>query len=230
MQDIRVVEVRGPLGKGDKKFFAVKDDKGAEFTTFDTKINQVTPGSLISAEIKIDGKYNNITEWKLLEQGALVSAQVNGRSDMTPELWAEKDRLERRSREAIACFQGIMELAASEQHRALRSLNDVLKERLDKTLDAALDWALAHFTLPQKTSELAEVEKQAKKKESDKAWDAMNPEFKDRGEFLTRVTVELKLTTAEICVKLSINDVKEITDFKKAWAILTQKPATEKES
>ncbi len=69
MQKITVKEVKGPLGRGEKKFFAVVDEKGAEFTTFDTKIQNVSPGSVLEIELKIEGKYINIVEWKIIEEG-----------------------------------------------------------------------------------------------------------------------------------------------------------------
>ena len=65
MQRITVREVRGPLGKGEKKFFAIKDNKGSEFTSFDPQIAKLTPGSIIEAEIVVDGKYINIPKDKM---------------------------------------------------------------------------------------------------------------------------------------------------------------------
>ena len=73
MQKIKVKEVRGPLGKGDKKFYAVVSDDGAEFTTFDTKIASLLPGSVINLEPDIKGKYINIKEWSLIEEPASQS-------------------------------------------------------------------------------------------------------------------------------------------------------------
>lgn len=78
MQKIKVKEVKGPLGKGEKKFFAVVDEKGAEFTTFDTKIQDVVPGSLLNIEPKIDGKYINIAKWEILEAAPNPTPQIPG--------------------------------------------------------------------------------------------------------------------------------------------------------
>ena len=74
MQKITVKEIKGPLGRGEKKFFAVVDEKGAEFTTFDTKIQNVSPGSVLEIELKIEGKYINIVEWKVIEEGKPTQA------------------------------------------------------------------------------------------------------------------------------------------------------------
>lgn len=83
MQKIMVKEVKGPLGKGEKKFFAVVDEKGAEFTTFDTKIQKVSPGSVLEIELKIEGKYINIVEWKVIEEGRPTQAQSSPTTDRT---------------------------------------------------------------------------------------------------------------------------------------------------
>jgi len=83
MQNITVKEVKGPLGKGEKKFFAVVDAKGAEFTTFDTKIKNVAPGSILEIELRVEGKYLNIVEWKVIEEGKPTQAQSSPAPDRT---------------------------------------------------------------------------------------------------------------------------------------------------
>lgn len=81
MQKVTVKEVRGPLGKGERKFFAVVDEKGGEFTTFDTKVANITPGSVLEIEPEVtakDGKtYINIKEWKLISEGTAIPAQAS---------------------------------------------------------------------------------------------------------------------------------------------------------
>ena len=79
MQTITVKEIRGPLGKGEKKFFAVVDENGAQFTTFDAKIKEVTPGSRLEIEVTVTGKYVNIADgWKVLEKGKTASTGDTG--------------------------------------------------------------------------------------------------------------------------------------------------------
>jgi hypothetical protein len=79
MAQIKVKEIKGPLGNGDKKFFAAVDDKGVEYTTFDTAILSVTPGSIIEAEIVIKpgkgGKtYINLADgWKVISAAAAAA-------------------------------------------------------------------------------------------------------------------------------------------------------------
>jgi len=86
VQKVNVKEVRGPLGKGERKFYAVISDDGAEFTSFDTKLASLLPGSVINLEPEIKGKYINIKEWSLIEEpatqspSAAIPAQVAPRS------------------------------------------------------------------------------------------------------------------------------------------------------
>lgn len=68
MQQITVKEVRGPLGKGERKFYAIKDEKGAEFTSFDAKLTNIKTGSVLEIECEISGKFINIKEWKLISE------------------------------------------------------------------------------------------------------------------------------------------------------------------
>ena len=81
MQKITVKEVKGPLGRGDKKFFAVVDEKGAEFTTFDAKVKDVSIGSILEIELKVEGKYVNIVEWKVVEEGQPAQIQSQPKVD-----------------------------------------------------------------------------------------------------------------------------------------------------
>lgn len=79
MQQIIVKEIKGPLGRGEKKFYAVADNKGAEFTTFDPNIQEIRPGSTLEIEVKIEGKYVNIVKWSLID--APAKAQREDQSD-----------------------------------------------------------------------------------------------------------------------------------------------------
>ena len=185
------------------------------------------PGALISAEPTIKNNKLSIEKYEVKEQGTPVSPS-NGQNGMTPELWAEKDRFERRSRESIACFQGIIDLAKTPPTEW--KLNKIsMEERFAEVYDAALDWAEAHFVLPAKATKPPEVKAEQTTATPDRA-ELVSGGFKDLGEFLTRVSKELGYNRADICERLSINDVKEITDYPKAWATLTQKPLEEKES
>ena len=123
MQKITVKEVRGPLGKGDKKFYAVVDEKGGEFTTFDAKVSDLTQGSVIEGEITVtvkgDKTYVNMGDWKLLEAGT-APAQASGGGQYKRdtegirfeyELKAYIENVKHVSIEAQTAFNGIVKLA-----------------------------------------------------------------------------------------------------------------------
>lgn len=132
-----------------------------------------------------------------------ASATPNGKSEMTPELWEEKDRAHNWSIETQVAFKGIIELMVG---KIILPEGEVAK--------SAIDWAQGHFKPSITTSPVAKP---------DKDWDKLGrQEFKDRGDFLTKATKALDITTDEICVRLSVNSVKEITDFDKSWITLTQ--------
>ena len=127
MQKITVKEVKGPLGKGERKFYAVVDEKGAEFTTFDGKVADLAPGSVIAGEITVTQKgektYVNLGEWKLLEAGPLPPENGHkGGQDRGPykrdtegirfeyELKAYIESVKHVSIEAQTAFNGIVKL------------------------------------------------------------------------------------------------------------------------
>jgi hypothetical protein len=227
MQEITVKEVRGPLGKGKQQFYAVVDEKGGEFTTFDTKIKQVTPGSRLGIEIKVEGKYINIVEWKVLEEGkaqALSLAQGNGAHAKTPEQFGA----ERRSIESQVAFKGMIELMAQG-----RQVPDDLRE-------AVFDYARSRL-------QVAPVVKAstAKKAEPKVAADAPIKEelfpgseapqaasFKNAGEFLTACAKEKGLNRSDVEKKFDVKSMEELLEkcgtFEKAYLQLLETAAGEK--
>jgi len=120
MQKITVKEVRGPLGKGEKKFYAIKDGEGAEFTTFDSKVTELGPGSVIEAEVIVKGKYLNLGEWKVLEAAPPRSGNGAGEGRYKRDvegiryeynLKAYLENLRNASIEAQTAFNGVVRLA-----------------------------------------------------------------------------------------------------------------------
>jgi len=103
MQKITIAEIKTKMGtnaKGDWTLVIIKDDKGAEYTSFDKTLIPLTQGSIIEVETEItakDGKTKvNITAWKLIEsKPAPVSPVIPAPVITTKEDWAEKDRITR---------------------------------------------------------------------------------------------------------------------------------------
>jgi len=122
MQKITVKEVKGPLGKGEKKFYAVVDTEGAEFTTFDSAVKQITPGSILEIEPEVKGKYLNIKEFKVIEEGAGESkASTNGGGykrdtegiEFEYRLKARLEQIKNASIEAQTAYNGIITAACA---------------------------------------------------------------------------------------------------------------------
>lgn len=143
-QKITVKEVRGPLGKGEKKFFSIKDDKGGEFTSFDTKLANIKPGSVLEAEVEVSGQYINLKEWKVIsEPSPEAPSSTTYRRDTEGiefeyRLKAHLQEIERKSIEAQSAYRGIMELAAQE-------LPKEISGKFGEVFDLALDWAKARL-------------------------------------------------------------------------------------
>jgi len=69
MQKITVKEIRGPLGKGKQKFYAVvAEGIKKDFTSFDSKLAHIKVGSILNVELRIDGDYVNIEKWELVSE------------------------------------------------------------------------------------------------------------------------------------------------------------------
>lgn len=154
MQKITVTAIKGPLGKGDKKFYAVVDPKGGEFTTFDAGIASITPGSVIEAEIKVEGRYVNITEWKILEAAPAGAGPAPGngayKRDIEGiryeyELKAYLESVKHASIEAQTAFNGVVKLA---EVATISEKIDALVAELSPDLwQKALLWAASRLDI-----------------------------------------------------------------------------------
>ena len=134
MQRITVKEIKGPLGQGEKKFYAVVDEAGAEFTTFDTKIKDITPGSVLDIEPVIKGKFVNIKEYTVMSEGtAKPPASPNGYKRDTASITHEyilKHRLEE-----------IKSASIEGQTAYIKIMDAFCAGKLDKESDE-VNWAL----------------------------------------------------------------------------------------
>ncbi len=203
----------GKNEKGEWSLIVVTaDDRGIEYTTFDKKAH-IGPGAVLDIgepDVK-DGKFS-FKKCTVVSEGAgPKTSPANGKSEMSPDQWAERDRLEQLSREANACYMGLPALIqATTPDKGLQF----------EAKNAALKWALDHFN----GKPVASITKTSEAPKTDKDWDGLGkPTFKDLGDFLTKTTKALDITTDEICVRLSKNKVQDISDFAGSWAILTAK-------
>lgn len=201
----------GQNEKGAWELIVVVDETtGVEFTTFDKKAHAGTGAVLdIGEPIIKEGKHSFKKVVEIIKGGVAPSPGANGgQPGMTPELWAEKDRLERLSMESMSAFRGIVELASSPNYKQWDKLN----EAVDKALDKALDWAIAHFQQP---SEAAKPP--AKSKEKAAPGPAESKGFANAGEFLKSCLDNLGMNKTDVTESLSIAGVSELSSLEEAY-------------
>jgi hypothetical protein len=233
MQQITVKEVRGPLGKGEKKFWAIKDPQGGEFTAFDASIAKLTPGSIIEAEIEVKGKYVNITKWTLIEAGPAVTQQGAGGGTYKRdtegirfeyELKAYLQAIERASIEAQTAYNGLIKvlelitISPAAEKLVEKLAPGILKKALAYA-ESRLDIAMASKP-PQSPKAPPETEK-AGGTSPGKAEKPSKTDFKNVGELLTWALeqginrtkfLEITQTTEATLPKLNLLDAKQALD------------------
>lgn len=218
MQKVTVSDIKIKEGmKGDRawKLIIITGEDGSEFTTFDPKAAEVGVGGVIELEPVAKAGKINFTEFKILQKGPPSGGGSESRNGMTPELWAEKDRLERHSMESMSAFRGILELAATEQFNKLRSGSDATKDKLDKVFDKALDWALGHFkstVVPAAKPATTQATKQEDKP------DLQGLVFADAGKFKTACVEHIKMSLSQIDKETAGFDLNTEEGRKDAWA------------
>lgn len=214
VKDIKVKEgiVKSGQNEGKPwKLIILIGDDGSEFTTFDTGAAEVGVGGIIELEPVIKAGKTNFTEFKIIQKGP-ISSLPNGNGGMTPEMWAEKDRLEQFSRECNTCFTGIVELVKAK---------GVITPELKQVYDAALDWAMAHFKPP---IQMTKPEVKTEKKETPVVTPPpVSGEFANPGEFLTACRDNLGLNKSDVLEVMSISDISELGDLNKAYPKVAEK-------
>lgn len=190
MQKITVKEVRGPLGKGEKKFFAVVDEKGAEFTTFDTKIKDVAVGSILDVELRVEGKYVNITEWKVIEEGQPSQAQRSPMTDRT-RIYAD------------------FKIATLQVAGRLASAGKIDKGEITTVADEIYAWITSQ---PKVTTQKAPAEA----KTTEEAWESMghgerDPDtIKTLGDLFTACLADFNMQRTDVIKELGYSKQEEI--------------------
>ena len=104
--------VTKPTKKEGTNITTIEDEKGAKMSAFnDTALAQLHAGDILEVDLAVEGKYTNITAWKLIEsKPAPVSPVVPAPIITTKEDWAEKDRITRLSIEAQVAAKILSEL------------------------------------------------------------------------------------------------------------------------
>lgn len=209
VKSVKVIKT-GKNDYGDWALVIVTTDEDVKYNTLAKDAETITPGSVINIKDmdKDDKGRESFKKFEVIKGGVAPDKNGNGKSDMTTEQWAEKDRIQRLSIEKQTAFKGGVELMVA---GVVRPEDELGRAVLGYAKSRLMETSTSTKQQPSKaTTESVEQD-----------WDKLgNRKFKDVGEFLTKATKELNLTRDLICEKLSINDVKEITDFEKAWADL----------
>lgn len=230
MQKITVKEVKGPLGKGEKKFYAVKDAGGAEYTTFDAKVADLNPGSVIEGEITITVKgekqYINLGEWKLLEAGPLPAGNGHGGGDRGPykrdtegirfeyELKAYIEGVKHISIEAQTAFNGVVKLL--EIAMISEKVDTLVAELSPELWKKALVWAERKFDASMAQQESAPKAPETSRKAPEPSGtglktgngDPIDPEhpFANVGQLLQWAHKEYQLSKATVMEICGVNE------------------------
>ncbi len=204
------------------RLIIITSDDGTDYATFHTSAEHITPGSVIDiGEPKIKEGKVSFKEFTVISAAPApaVIGNTSGINGMTPELWAEKDKADRWSKECNTCFMGIMELVGK-NIESISAGKAIIY--IDPVFTAALDWALNHFTnkMPAKTSQPSP---EATKSKSEKPGGLPWPEggvahFKDRGEFYTACNKQFKLQKSGVDKEVAGIDLTTDAGRLDAWA------------
>ncbi len=211
VKSVKVLKT-GENKNGSWSLIGVTSDDGTNYATFHKSAANLNPGAVIEIgqpDIK-EGKCS-FKEYTVISEG--TAAKPNGKPDMSKDDWAEKDRLERWSRECNTCFMGIPELL---------KLETVKGDKASLVYNAALDWALKHFN----GTPAPVTKKEKPKTTADEDFEKLTSgsEFKNVGEFLTRISKEIGITSTAICEKLGGKDAMKIADYQAVYELLKENP------
>ena len=246
--EIKIKEAKvlkeGDSAKGHWKLVKVVTDSDVEYTTFHAGAANLAPGTVIKIDkVKLEEKngkeQRSFGEYEIVSSPVSSPAPVNGgRKGMTPEAWAEKDRLERWSIESQVAYKGIIELRKEVYlgtEMRTREGNVVpIDEKFKLAFNAALDWAMTHLQATNPPSQsTTKMPPECTESKSTPAKSETKPVFKN-GADLVNYAIKQGIKWDDIQEKLSISKPPEITDLDGSYKILfggkDEKVATEKEN
>ena len=217
MQKIRVGRVeRKPVGKGGI-MTTLFDEKGTRLSGFLASLQEVNEGDIINAEIQVetkDGKqYTNIASFEFVERaprGPAPAAPPAAPSVLTFEQQFRLAREERRSREAIAAWDGIVRLASSQSYPS----GDI-----DSLLEKGFRWAGERLG----AGDIAEAPEPPPPKDPGgaEAPDALKDmATANPGEFYTAAYKYLDLVKSKVDKEIGGCDLSDPAQRRQAWQTL----------
>lgn len=204
VKEAKVVKT-GTNKSGEWELIRVTSEDNTEYTTFDKKAKTLTGATIEFEPIIKEGKLS-FKEFKLISEGQVSLLPAAKAEGMTPEAWAEKDRLERFSIESQVAFKGIIELAKQPIADDTQTL---------EVYRAALDWAMAHFKPVQTTTKAPEKLKAQAKVISEEVEFDSSP-IENLGALWTRCK-NYDISKAEGLELLELTDQSQIVDLDEAW-------------
>jgi len=223
VKDIKVKEgttKAGPnTGKPWKLIILIGED-GTEFTTFDASAQEVGVGGIIELEPVIKAGKINFTDFKIIQKGSFQAPpppRPEGTAPaMTPDMWDKKQQVERHSIETQTIFKGIMELAKAciEKETNIGSM-----VKFNPVYDAALDWAMAHFTgeKPAKPAATKPTPQPPQRATGASKEDLSSLVFPDAGKLLTYLTNDLGMNGYERTAATAGYDLTTEQGRKDCW-------------
>lgn len=210
------------LKEGENKYgawalYKVVTDEDAEYTTLHKEAGTITEGMTIDIdELSIterEGKEQR--SFKKFEVITAATVQKSTTSDkpngMTPDAWAEKDRLERFSIESQVAFKGIIAIACEYIKGGIALENDC---QIKDVLSKALDWAMAHFTGQTITKKPPEA---VKSKSTPPPPESGGMIFANKGEFYTACLKKHNMQKTAVDAEVSDIDLSTPEGRGKAW-------------
>jgi len=140
---------------------------------------------------------------------------------MTPEAWAEKDRMERWSKECNTCFMGVSQMVSAIFAQPQETRQDEIPEPLFSAFQDAMVWAKEHFTGTPVTAPVKPAKAEATKSKSTTPQDDVHTmTFTNPGEFYTACNKHLKIPKSIVDKEIVGIDLTTEAGRKEAWAVV----------
>lgn len=218
---------------------------GKIYTTLADGADALTPGTVFEpADVILGDERQGVQEYKFKKFTVVTAgsappapgAPTNGKSSMTTEQWADKDRQDRLSIEQMSAWRGIVDLVQGECKILTPGDHTTM---IDTALTAGLAWAIKRL------GDMLPAPVQAKSKEDpdweqikregkpaiDQSSDSKMPKgFKNAGEFMKACNENLGLSASEVCIRRSVSGADQIPDLMKAYIELAEDVAKERSS
>lgn len=202
---------RGSNEKGDWVNTQITPTEGRKWTGFIDGLASLKEGDVIDITEYEEGtgnKYNKILKYEKAAAGP-VSSSETGKPDMTNEMWAETQKIERDSIENQTRAERITELWIAGKIKDDDQLISKLKDWLNKL-------GLTPAGRPKTTAD-EDFEALGRKPEGEGV-----PPLKNVGELFARAA-KFGLSTRDVCEAADVGKREDITDFDAAWVLTAKK-------